>query len=141
MAPTLFNVYFNTMVSVWCEKCGQIGVPVLYKYGRKLVGDHTVKSRLLRVRISESQFADDLALYAVDHAMFESAGRKFVHIGNQAVSILKIKGLAMGAINEGDVSPVEVGSGMVEIFKTFTYLGSNLSSDCEGTSEVKCLIA
>jgi len=34
---------------------------VLYKYGRKLVGHHTVKSRL---HISESQFADDLALYA-----------------------------------------------------------------------------
>ena len=36
---------------------------------------------------------------------------------------------------------MEVGSGMVEIFKTFTYLGSNLSSDCEGTCQVKCQIA
>ena len=60
-------------------------VPVLYKYGRKLVGDHTVKSRLLRVCISESQFADDLALYAVDRAIFESAGRKFVQVGSQWV--------------------------------------------------------
>jgi len=29
MAPTLFNLYFNAMVSVWCERCGEIGVPVL----------------------------------------------------------------------------------------------------------------
>ena len=59
------------MVSVWHEQCGEIGVPVLYKHGGKLVGDCTVKSRLLRVQISESQFADDLALYAVNCAMFE----------------------------------------------------------------------
>jgi len=31
-------------------------------------GDHTAKSRLLRIHSSESQFADDLALYAVNHA-------------------------------------------------------------------------
>jgi len=33
MAPTLLNLYFNTMVSVWHEWCGEIGVPVLYKCG------------------------------------------------------------------------------------------------------------
>jgi len=32
-------------------------------YGRKLVGDRTVKSRLLLDMITESQFADDGALY------------------------------------------------------------------------------
>jgi len=52
----LSNLYFNAMASVWCEQCGEIGVPVLYKYGRKLVGDCMTKSRLLRVWISESQF-------------------------------------------------------------------------------------
>jgi len=44
-------------------------------------------------------------------------------------------------MNEGDVFPVEDGSGMVEMVKTFTYLGSNLSSDCETTCEVKYQIA
>jgi len=28
---TLFNIYFNAVVSVWHEQCGEIGVPVLYK--------------------------------------------------------------------------------------------------------------
>jgi len=46
----------------------------------------------------------------------------------------------VGAVSEGDVSPVEVGSGMVEMVKDFTCLGSNLSSDCEATCEVKCRI-
>ena len=53
---------------------------MLYKFGRKLVGDCTAKSRLLRAQISGSQFADALALYAVDRGMFESAGRKFVKL-------------------------------------------------------------
>ena len=36
--------------------------------------------RLSRVRISESQFANDLVLYAVNHAMFESAGEKLFRL-------------------------------------------------------------
>ena len=55
---------------------------------------------------NESKLSDDLALIAVDIAMLESARRKFVQIGSQfslTVSILKTKGLAMGAVNEGDI--------------------------------------
>jgi len=144
MAPTLFNLYFNAMVSVWHERCGEISVSVLYKFGRKLMGDRTAKSRLSRAQVSESQFADDLALCAVNRSVFESAGRKFVEVGSQfglTVSIPKTKGLAMGTICEGDGSPVDVGTGMVEMVKNFTYLGSILSSDCEATCEVKCRLA
>ena len=34
------------------------------KNGRKLVGDRTAKSRLQCTTVTESQFADDVALYA-----------------------------------------------------------------------------
>jgi len=81
MAPTLFNLYFNAMVSVWREQCSEIGVLCCISMVRKLVRHRTVKSRLLRVHVSESQFADNLALYAVNRALFESAGRKFVQVG------------------------------------------------------------
>jgi len=37
------------------------------------------------------------------------------------VSILKTKDLAIGAIDDGDVSPVEVGSEMIEMVKNFKY--------------------
>jgi len=37
------------------------GVTVLFKHGRRLVEDHTA---LEKVKVTESQFADDLALYA-----------------------------------------------------------------------------
>jgi len=56
----------------------------------------------------------------VDRTTFESAGRKFVRVGSQfglTVSIPKIKGLAVGAVSKGDVSPVEVESGIVEMVK------------------------
>ena len=36
---------------------------VLYKHGRKLVGDRTAKARLSEVKVTEMQFADDAALY------------------------------------------------------------------------------
>ena len=47
----------------------------------------------------------------------------------------------MGTVCKGDGSPVDVGTGMVEMVKNFTYLGSNLSSDCDATCEVKCRLA
>jgi len=61
MAPTLFNMYFNTMVARWRDLSESAGVTVLYKYGRRLVRDRT---KLERMQVTESQFADDLELYA-----------------------------------------------------------------------------
>ena len=78
MAPTLFNIYFIVMVTRWHRQSGEAGVPILYKNGRKLVGDRTAKSRLLKVQVTESQFADDLALYAVTFTVIESICRGFV---------------------------------------------------------------
>ena len=49
-------------MTMWCSQSGEAGVPILYQHGRKLVGDRTAKSRLLKVQMTESQFADDLAL-------------------------------------------------------------------------------
>ena len=39
LAPTLSNIYFNAMVTRWHSQSGEAGVPILYKHGRKLVGD------------------------------------------------------------------------------------------------------
>ena len=107
------------------------------------VGDRTAKSKLPRAQISESQFADDLALYAVDRGVFKSPERKFVEVGSQfglTVSIPKTKGLAMGAVCESDGSPVDVGAGMVELVKNFTYLSSKI---CQVTVRqlLKCTLA
>ena len=103
------------MVARW-RVCSEVaGVTVLYKHGRRLVGDRIVKSRLERVQATKSQFADDLALYAESRTAFESVGWSFVveasHFG-LTVNLSKTKGLAMGAgINGDDVVPLSMEGG------------------------------
>ena len=144
MAPVLFNVFFNAMVAWWCSQSGEAGMPILYQHGRKLVGNRTAKSRLLKVHVTESQFADDLAMYTVTcAALFQR--ERFVRLAScfgLTVSLPKTKGLAVGsALSEDDVSPVLVDGGEIEIVEEFTYLGSKLSCDGEIFPEVSCHIA
>ena len=61
-APMLFNIYISTVVPHWRDRYEEVGVNVLYKHGRKLVGDRSVKSRLKEAKVTEAQFADDAAL-------------------------------------------------------------------------------
>ena len=42
-----------------------------YRIGRKLVRDRTAKARLKEVRVTESMFADDVAVYATSRDMLE----------------------------------------------------------------------
>ena len=72
LEPTLFNIYFSATVADWHNRSSGTGVSVLYKHGRKLVGDCTAKSRLSEMRVTESKFADDVALYATSRDSFES---------------------------------------------------------------------
>ena len=120
-------------------------MPILYQHSRKLVEDRTAKSRLLKVHVTESQFADDLAMYTVTCAAFVSAGERFVRLAScfgLTVSLPKTKGLAVGSgLSEDDVSPVLVDGGEIEMVEEFTYLGSKLSCDGEISPEVSCHIA
>lgn len=48
MAPTLFNIYISAVVANWWSKHEEAGVNVLYKHGRKLVGDRTTNLDLMK---------------------------------------------------------------------------------------------
>ena len=104
LAPTLFNIYFSAMVVDWCNRISGAGVSVLYKHGRKLVWDRTAKSRLSEMRVTESQFADDVALYATSRDSFESVAAEFVKVASEwglTVSTEKTKGMVVGeGLNE-----------------------------------------
>ena len=95
MAPTLFNIYYNAMVARRRVYFEVAGVNVLCRHRRRLVGDHTVKSGLDRVQVTEFQFADDLVMYAAFQTEFESVGQSFVveasHFG-LTVGLTKTKG-------------------------------------------------
>lgn len=66
------------MVTGWRAKYAGQGVRVLYKLGRKLVGDRTTKSMLDEVKVTETQCADDAALYSTSRSSFESSSKGFV---------------------------------------------------------------
>ena len=135
LAPSLFNIYFSAMVNSWRPKCPEAGVTVMYKHGRKLVGDRTAKLRLQEVRITESQFADDVAVYAASRSAFEKATTEFVSTASEwglTVSLEKTTGLVVGKqLEPSEVVPVELVNGAIEVIEDFTYLGSNISNDGE----------
>lgn len=144
LAPTLFNIYFSAVVASWKYDCTEAGVDVLFHHGRKLVGDRTAKSRLSVVRVTESQFADDVALYAGSRGSLQSVAEKFVAGASKwglTVSIPKTKGMALGeGLADEDVAPLVVESGEIEMVEHFTYLGSILSSSGDVMQDVKARI-
>jgi len=144
LAPSLFNLYFSAVVTSWRRKCPVAGVTVRYKHGRKLVGDRTAKSRLQEVRVTESQFADDVAIYATSRAVFEKATVEFVDTAAEwglTVSLEKTKGMVIGkSVEPSEVLPVRVEDGTIEVVKDFSYLGSNISDDGEVTADISTRI-
>ena len=111
----------------------EVEVPVLYKLGRKLDGDRTAKSCLKAVKITDSLFVDDTAVYATTHGTFERAASEFVDSTSKwglTVSIKKTKGLIVGKhVTPSDTMPVQVDDDSIEVVQDFTYLGSYITSD------------
>ena len=146
MAPTLFNIYFSAVVADWRNRCPQAEVDLRFCHGRKLVGDCTAQSGLKNTRVTESQFANDAAVYAHTREAFEQATGEFVRTASRwglTVSVKKTKGMTVGQL-EGveDDSPVQqVEDGAIEMVSEFTYLGSVVTSDGELNKEVRCRIA
>ena len=128
----MFNRFFGAMVACWRVRCPDAGVLVKYKHGRKLVEDRTVKSRLSEVRVVETQFANDVAIYCHTREAFESATCEFVCTASDwglTVSTHKTKALVMGGnLTAADSLPLKIGGESIEVLHDFTYLGSNISS-------------
>ena len=130
LAPTLFNLYFSAMVACWRHRCPQAGVEVRYKIRGRLVGDRTAKARLQKVWVTESKFADDVALYATTRVVLEQIAGEFVRTTAEwglTVSLEKTKLLTMGKQLEPEGSlPVQLDEGEIDTVDNFTYLGSNI---------------
>ena len=143
--PTLFNIYCSAMMADWQSRCPQAGVTLRFRHGQKLVGDRTAKSRLSTTRITESQFADDAAVYAATWEAFEQATTEFVQTASRwglTVNIRRTKGVAVGRlIPAPDTRPVQLEDGEVEMVNEFTYLGSCVISDGDLNREVRGRIA
>ena len=145
LAPTLFNVYYSAVVASWRSRCLPAGVDVRFRHGRKLVGDRTAKSRLSNVRIFESQFADDTAIYTIEREAFVSATEEFARTAKDwgmTVSVDKTKGMAVGRnVAEEDTTPPQLENGLVEMVDSFQYLGSCIDAGGDMKKEISSRIA
>ena len=140
LAPTLFNIYYSAVVADWRNRCLAVGVDVRICHGRKLVGDRTAKSRLSKLRISESQFADDTAIYTTKRDDIVSATTEIVRTDKDwgmTVSVDKTKGMAVGRnVADEDVTPLQLEKGSVEMVQTFQYLGSCIDASGDMKYEI-----
>ena len=145
LAPTLFNVYYSAVVADWRNRCLVAGVDMRFRHGRKLVGDRTAKSRLSTVKIFESQFADDTAIYTTSRDAIVSAMTEITRTARDwgmTVSVEKTKGMAVGCnVTDADVTPLQIENGSVEMVDTFQYLGSCIDASGDMKNEISNRIA
>ena len=111
-----------------------------YRIGRRLVGDRTAKARLQTVTVTESQFADDVAVYATTREALNQATASFVRVAADwglTVSLVKSKVLVAGNhLEPTDTMPIQLDGGLIDVVDNFTYLGSNITEVCELQNEV-----
>ena len=91
--------------------------------------------------MTESQFADDVALYCSSRQDFEAITKSFVETARDwglSVSLDKTKGMAFGrdAYSDNAMEPVQVDGGVIKMVNKFVYLGSCVSEDSELSEEV-----
>ena len=95
-----------------------------------------------RIKITESQFADDAAINVTSREAFESATVKFASKWGLTVSIHKKKAMVIGNhLVPTDTLPIKLIDGTIEIIRKFTSLGSNITDNGEVSDEVKCCIS
>ena len=87
------------------------------------------------MRVTESQFVDNVALYATSRDSFESVAAEFVKVASEwglTVSTEKTKGMVVGeGLNESDLRPVQMESSSMDVVQEFIYLGANISRNGE----------
>ena len=132
LAPTLFSLYFAAVVSYWHSQSSVHGVKFQYRIGRKLVGDRTRKARLVHSTVTESQFADDAALYATTFADLEVMTNEFIVCASKwglTVSVQKTKAMPVNSESMHQQCVPIWSGGSVEMVSEFTYLGGVISGD------------
>ena len=125
IAPSLFNLYFNLVISQWQKKCADFGVDILYKCGGKLIGERTWKPD--RLKISEILFADDAAAVGTSRRSMEAAAtalEELISAWGLSRNTSKTKLLVAGIPHSEDLQPLQLAGGSVECVTDFQYLGS-----------------
>ena len=123
--PSLFNLYFNLVISHWQKKCADFGVDIMYKWGGKLVGERTWKPD--RLKIYELLFADDAAAVGTSRRSVKAAAtalERLISSWGQSLNIPKTMLLVAGTPHSEDLQPLQLAGGSVDCVTDFQYLGS-----------------
>ena len=143
IALTLFNLYFNMVVSCWKDRCHSLGVGIWYKYGGNLVGERT--RRTSKEVVTELLFADDAAILGPNRECMEVATRLFDEVTSQwgtTVSISKTKLLVAGLHVESDSeTPTRIRGEVIEMVGVFKYLGAAVEESERVKKDVEGRIA
>ena len=144
IAPALFNLYFNLVISQWREKCRDFGVDILYKCGGKLIGERT--RRPCCTKMSEFLFTDDAAAVGTSRRNMERAASILNSVISEwglVLSIPKTKLLVAGAPcdEEEELRPLQLDECVIECVPDFKYLGSVVDGRGGIMKEVKERIA
>ena len=99
-----------------------------------------MKAELQKVKITESKFADDVALFATTREVLKQVAAELVKTAAEwglTVSLEKTKLPTVGRQLKPEGSlPVKLNEGGIGTVDDFTYLGSNITRDGEVRNEV-----
>ena len=146
LAPTLFNLYACAVQEIWWNKINNIqgvGAYILYKLDKQLFRRYTKGAK--EKYITESQFADDVALLTVTREAAERAIGLYQSVAKSfglTVSINKTKFMVIGSnITHEDKLPIKVEDGTIEHVSEFQYLGSVITESGRIDEEIDRRIA
>lgn len=87
------------------------------------------------MKVTDTQFANDAALYVTTSGAFESAAVGYEEVVRDfglKLSVEKTKEMVVGQeLEEYDVAPVQVKGGKLDVVDHFPYVGSNISLGME----------
>ena len=106
VAPKLFNIFFSAVVPDRQSCCPQAGVTVRFFMVKTGCRPHW-KTRLNTTQITDSQFADDTAVYATIHVVFKQATTELVQTTSRWGLTLNIW-MTKGRLLAGDVRPLQL---------------------------------
>lgn len=133
MAPVLSNLYACLFTERWRERVSDIagvGITLKYKCDKKLFRRYTRNSST--TKLTELQFADDVALPSTTRQGAEDAMVKYIEVAAEfglTVSIPKTKLMVTGRqATADDRAPILVDGGAIESVPEFPHLGSVVSA-------------
>ena len=139
IAPTLFNLYFNMVITCWRDRCQPFGVDIFYKCSGKLTGERTRSPSSFTA--TELLFADDAAAVSTSRESMERAALVLEEVTSEwglTVSVSKTKLLVAGVnCEDTDLQPIYIRGGAIEAMTEFKYLGTIIEANGSIQEEVE----